>query len=235
MVFTSDIRQQTSSTLQLINEKLRISDIGLPTKTLILKTLLLICTGLVFCISCTPKKFDTKEALWEYLKDPKHEYLQAKTINGVDFSLVYKPTDLLVAQELGKEASPAKIDSLRKKYGAYLYFNISMSKNNQELLSNVAGDQQQFGAMVNELAFGMEQKVHLYTPQKDTIAMADYIYPRMYGMSRATSILFVYPKEENIMNSEYCTLVIEDLGFYTGEVKFKIPTEIITNQPQLEF
>jgi len=185
--------------------------------------------------SCSTKTFETKEELWEYLKTPDNDYIQKKTVNGVEFSMVYKPTDLLVAQELGKKYTKSTVDSLRQKYGEYLYFNLSMSKNNQELLSNVAGDKQQFGAMVNQLAFGMEQKVHFYTPQKDTIPMADYIYPRMYGVSGATTMLLVYPKEKKVTNSEVMTFTIEDLGFYTGEVKFKIPTKVIKDQPKLKF
>ena len=185
--------------------------------------------------SCSTKTFDTKEAMWEYLNDTENEYLHQKTINGVDFSIVYKPTDLLVDQELGEDKNPGKIDSLRAKYNKYLYFNLSMAKNNQELLSNVAADKQRFGAMVNQLAFGMDQKVHLYTPQKDTIPMADFIYPRMYGMSGATTILIVYPRKTEVTNSEFMTLSIEDLGFYTGEVKFKLPTKIFSNEPKLNF
>ncbi len=185
--------------------------------------------------ACSSKNFDTTEALWEYIKAPENEYIHAKTINGVAFSLVYKPTDLLVAQELGNTKNTSLVDSLRNKYSQYLYFNLSMSKNNQELLSNVAGDKQQFGAMVNQLAFGMEQKAHFYTPKKDTITMADYIYPRMYGMSGATTMLLVYPREKKVTNAEYVTFTIEDLGFYTGEVKFKIPTNIFENEPMLRF
>ena len=138
-------------------------------------------------------------------------------------------------QEKTEETTPQEIQNLRDKYSKYLYFNLSMSKNNHELLSNVAGNKQKFGAMVNQLAFGMEQKVHLYTQKKDTIAMADYIYPRMYGMSGATTILLVYPREEKVTNKEFMTLTIEDLGFYTGEVKFKIPTTIFNNEPKLTF
>ena len=179
--------------------------------------------------------FDTTEEMWTYLKNPEHQYIQTKTVNGVNFSIVYKPTDLLVQQELGKEISSKAIDSLRKKYEKYLYFNLSMSKNNQELLNTVAGNKEQFGAMVNELAFGMEQKVHLYTPQKDIIPMADYIYPRMYGMSGATTMLLVYPRDKQLVDSDYMTFTIEDLGFYTGEVKLKISTKIINNEPQLRF
>lgn len=191
--------------------------------------------GILFLTSCSNNTFNSSEELVAYIQEPDNGYHYTKTINGVDFSLLYKPTDLLVNQELGEEVVDNKINSLRTKYGEYMYFTVSMSKNNNELLSNVAGDKQKFGAMVNQLAFGMEQKVHLYTPKKDTIALADYIYPRMYGMSGATTMLFVYPREGKVTTSEFMTLTIEDLGFYTGEVKFKIPSKVFKNEPKLKF
>ncbi|WP_378185628.1 hypothetical protein ACE939_10995 [Aquimarina sp. W85] len=196
---------------------------------------LLLFITLFLLSACSTTTFDSKEELWEYLKTEEHGYLQNKTVNGVSFSLVYKPTDLIVDQMLGDDRNTATIDSLRQHFDRYLYFNLSMSKNEQELLSNVAGNKQRFGAMVNELAFGMHSKIHMITPAKDTIAMTDYIYPRMYGMSGATTLLLVYPKEKNIMESQEINLTIEDLGFYTGEVKFKIPTDIIKNEPKLKF
>ncbi len=197
---------------------------------------LLFYIGIVcIMISCGGKTFDSEAAMWTYLKDPENQYIQTKEVNGVSFSLLYKPTDLLVAQELTEDKNQQQIDSLRKKYGEYLYFNLSMSRGNQELLTGMAGNRQQFGSMVNQLAFGMEEKVHMYTPHKDTIAMADYIYPRMYGMSGATTMLLVYPREEKIEKDTYINLTIEDLGLYTGEVKFKIPIKVITNEPQLQF
>ena len=109
-----------------------------------------------------------------------------------------------------------------------------MSKNNQEVLNALVRDKGEFGAMVHQLSFGMEDRVHLFTEKKDTIEMTDFIYPRMYGMSNSTDILFVFPKQ-NSLESKTLNFTVEDLGFYTGEVKFKIPTEKIKNQPQINF
>ena len=194
---------------------------------------LLVCA--VF-FNCTSKTFKTKEKLWEYLKDTDNEYLQTKTVNGYEFSLLYKPTDLLVDQELNKDSlSQSRITSLRKKYKQYLYFTLSMSKGNKELLSTTPRNRQEFGAMVNELAFGMGDKVHVFTPKKDTLALLDYVYPRMYGMSRATTMLFVYPRDKKYLQEDYLNITIGDLGTYTGEVRFKIPTKLIKNEPSLAF
>jgi hypothetical protein len=188
---------------------------------------------IIFC-GCHRQRFSSEEELWDYLRDEKNGYIQSKKINGVDFTLLYKPTDVLVKQEIADKASKEEIEKLREKYSNYLYFNLSMSVNQKELLSAVPANRNEFGAMVNQLAFGMKEKVHLYTQSKDTIELTDYIYPRMYGMSRATTIMFVYPREE-ALQEKTLNFTIEDLGMYTGEVKFKLDTEKLQQEPRLKF
>ncbi|WP_223270781.1 hypothetical protein [Subsaximicrobium wynnwilliamsii] len=184
---------------------------------------------------CQSSIYDNEESLLNYLKVESNGYVQHKTVNGVDFTLMYRPTDLLVKQEMGGMESTESIESLRKRYDKFLYFNLSMSRNNSELLNTEPKNKNQFTAMVNQLVFGMEEKVYLYTQKKDTIALADYIYPRMYGMTNATTIMFIYPKSEELLKQEYLTFVIQDLGLYTGEVKFKTELDLIINQPKLSF
>ncbi len=186
--------------------------------------------------SCNANSFDNETQMFAYLRNESNGYTQHKTINGVDFTLMYRPTDVLVKQELGNIVADAKeINELRSKYGKYMYFNISMSKNSQELLSVAPKNRNEFGAMVNQLAFGMQDKVHLFTETKDTLEMADFIYPRMYGMSKATTIMFVYPRDEKKLTEGYLNVTIEDLGLFTGEVKFKIPIDKLIKEPQLIF
>jgi hypothetical protein len=198
------------------------------------KNSILLLMLLLFVSSCT-KSFDSAEEMNAYIAAEDNAYQYKKTVNGVDYVLQYRPTDLLVKQELGDKHDPKQVESLRAKYHQYLYFNLSMSKNNQELLNGVARDKAKFGQMVNDLAFGMEEKVNLYTPSKDTLAMADFIYPRMYGMSNSTSIMIVYPREDKYMKQDYLNFAIQDLGLDTGEIKFKLNTQKLQNEPQLRF
>lgn len=187
-------------------------------------------------LNCTSKTFEGTDAMWTYLKNTNHGYLQEKSVNGYDFSLLYKPTDLLVQQELTQEekTNTKKVKMLRDKYSQYIYFVVSISRDNKELLSTTPKNRQEFGKMVNNLAFGMGNKVHVFTPKKDTLDLLDYVYPRMYGMSKATTMLFVYPRDKKYLKEKYLNVTIEDLGTYTGEVKFKIPTNKIQNEPKLK-
>ncbi len=183
--------------------------------------------------SCSQKTFDNKEELMAYVVDPENGYTQQKTVNGVNFSLAYRPTDMLVQQELSEHVEKSELDSLRKKYGEYMYFNLSLSKNNKEVLNGLVSNRNGFEVMVNQLAFGMGEKVHLISQTRDTISLADYIYPRLYGMSGSTNILFVYPRDKKIIGKEFFYFTIEDLGLETGEVGFKIPTKSVKNEPKL--
>ena len=199
-----------------------------------IKSLFLFCCLLLLCTACNQNTFDTKEQLLTFLQNEENGFVHTKSVNGVNYKLLYKPTDLMVSQEMNDQWTPTDIDSLRNKYKEYIYFNLSISKNNKELLSNISGDRQTYGTMVNNLAFGMRENVHLFNTKRDTIPMLDYVYPRMYGMSPSTSMLLVYPKNEYLVG-ETITLTIEDLGFGTGEVRFSQKIDPILNEPQLKF
>ncbi|MCC9070891.1 hypothetical protein LNQ49_04675 [Flavobacterium sp. F-65] len=199
-----------------------------------IKNNLLLLLLLLLLTSCN-KTFDNQEEMYDYIKDEDNGYCYKKTVNGVDYILQYRPTDLLVQQDLENKTNPTEINRLRQKYNKYLYFNLSMSKNNQELLNGVARDKTKFGQMVTDLAFRMEEKLHVYTPTKDTLALADFIYPRMYGMSSSTSIMIVYPRDNKFIKQDYLNFVIEDLGLDTGDIKFKINTKALEKEPQLRF
>jgi hypothetical protein len=88
--------------------------------------------------------------------------------------------------------------------------------------------------MVNQLAFGMGEKVHLFTPKKDTLNLLDYNYPRIYGMGGATNMLFIYYRDEKYLQDEYLNFTIQDLGTYTGEIKFKISSDKFKNEPKIK-
>ncbi|WP_350284670.1 hypothetical protein [uncultured Croceitalea sp.] len=195
----------------------------------------MLCLAVLGITSGCQKKFSSEKELWTYIKNPENGYHLEKTMGHIKYALTYRPTDVLVKQSLTDDFDQMAIDSLRQIYGDYLYFNLSMSANDQELLNSKAADRAAFGTMVNQLAFGMDNKVHLITKSRDTIPLADYIYPRMYGMANSTNLLLVYPKDKAALNEDYFHFTIEDLGFATGEVGFKVPTKPIVQEPQLTF
>ncbi|SNR62829.1 hypothetical protein SAMN04488009_2830 [Maribacter sedimenticola] len=183
--------------------------------------------------SCNQNVFDSKKELLAHLQDPDNGYVQKKEINGLNFTLTYRPTDMLVQQVINERTTQKELDSVRSKYGKYMYLNISISNNGKEVLNSVINRKSDFGGMVNELAFGMGQKVHLISQSRDTLELLDYIYPREYGMGKATNMMFVYPRNDEFLKNDYFHLTIEDIGLKTGEVGFKIPTNLLIHEPKL--
>lgn len=186
-------------------------------------------------LACTPSSFNSKQELLTYLRNVDNGYHFKKSINRIDYSLTYRPTDLMVYQFMDEKTEPASVEKLRKKYSKYLYFNLSMSSNGKELLSQNFGSRAEFGAKVSQLTFGMSEKITLTSQYRDTLPLLDYVYPRMYGMGRSTNLLLVYKKEYEAMQQDHLFLTVKDLGYGTGEVTFKIDTKKLKNQPQLKF
>lgn len=186
---------------------------------------------MIIFTSCNTKEFSSADEIVSYISDEENMYSYSKTVRGVKYVLQYRPTDLMVYQELDCENSQ-EIEKLRSKYRNQLYFNLSMSMDDKEILSNVT-DKAKFGEVVNELVFNMNNKIHIISAQKDTLPIIDFIYPRMYGAAPATTILIVYPREEKFLKQKYLNFVIEDIGLHTGEVRFKFKTQPLINEPKL--
>ena len=161
-----------------------------------------ICSIAFLLFGCDQKSFDSKGELLNYLNEESNGYIQNKSVNGVDFNLAFRPTDILISQEINNNSTTEDIEISRQKYSEYLYFNLSLSKDNQELLSVIPKNRVEFGTMVKELAFGMNDKVHLFTQNKDTLDLVDFVYPRLYGFSKATTIMFVFHKDEELLKDE---------------------------------
>lgn len=183
--------------------------------------------------ACTRKV--TKQEMLDYIKNPENGLTKQKSINNVDYKLTYRPSDLFVLQETEGDTSltEQEFEEIYNRYHQNAYFILSISQNKQEVLSNYAGNQQQFGAMVNQLAFGMNEKVFIKN-RADTIYFKDYVYPRLYGMKPSTDILFAFAKEE-LTETETFDFYIKDLGLKTGDIKFKFTNKDIKNIPELKY
>lgn len=208
--------------------KINISSIGY-------KSIVVLIIVLVY--SCNHISFENQTEMMNYLKDQSNGFVQHKTINKVDFNLMYRPTDLMVNQEVRSNNFKSKkiVDSLRDKYSNYIYFNLSISKNNKELLSVIPRNTNEFSVLSNKLSFDMGDNVFLYTKEKDTLEMIDYIYPKMYGASNSTKMLFVFDRNDLKLNKQDLNFSIKDFGLGTGEVNFKIDYSILNNEPKLVF
>ena len=169
-----------------------------------------------------------------YIQEQENGLTVTKSVNGVQFKLSFTPTDLMVLNELEDVRNKEQIAQLRDKYAQNLYFNLSISKKDRELLSDVSYGRGRFSRLVNQLSFGLDESVHLFTAQRDTLPMVDFVYPRMYGMSQSTNVMFVF-RDELVNEEGELSFVFQDIGLGTGNIRFKLPTEKILKEPTLLF
>lgn len=176
-----------------------------------------------------------EKSLAAYIADEDNGLTKQQTINGVDIRVTYRPQDFLVKQEVdaGLAKTDSAIEKLKEQYNKQLYFVLSLSKNNQEVLTSVASNKAVFSQMVNNLAFGMDNNITLTTSENDTIELVDFIYPRMYGMSNSTDILLAF-KNDTQHHAEYFKFKIADIGLRTGNITFTFKTKDIRKTPTLK-
>lgn len=190
---------------------------------------------LVVSFSCSTTQFKDEKEFNAYLLDKGNGYMQDVVRQNFKVQLLYRPTDLLVAQELREpfSADTSQINSLKRKYENYRYFILSISSNGQDAL-NASTNYAAFSENLSNLAFKMGDYVNMTTSANDTIPVADYHFPRLYGGGGATQLLFAFHKEE-MKNTEWVQFNLLDIGMGFGDTIFRFETKKILEEPKLAF
>lgn len=187
--------------------------------------------GLLFLVACSSPAYLTEEELGQFVLNPDNGLLKKTEANGLEMQVYYKPTGLLVAQELTDLSDTTQYQVLNNKYGQYAYFILDLSANNENALYQ-SGSYDRFSENLQTLAFRMDQYANLTTSQSDTIPVGDFIYPRMYGMSRSATVMFVFNKEK-FADAEWVSFNIAEFGMGSGNQQFRFEIEDINNAPGL--
>jgi len=181
---------------------------------------------------CSPPEYLTTEELTKYISDPDHGLVQHAEVNGYTLDVTYRPTDLLVLQEIDDHADANKIQSVRDKYSKYYYFILSLSKNSKEALHQVGTDQ--YSELVQTLSFRMGGYVNLTTSSRDTIPTTDFVMDRTYGLSSATSLLFVFDREKT-KDKDWVQFNLNEFGLGVGNQRFRFRTRDLSEAPGIKF
>ncbi|MCL9806909.1 hypothetical protein NAT51_15340 [Flavobacterium amniphilum] len=178
--------------------------------------------------SCKNGLPDNGEDLISYVNDPDNGYRQAKTVNGIQVDLTYRPAELMVSQEqtLLKNNSQEVKDSLKNKYKDYYYFLLTYTKDGNEILSTVPRTREEFNTIQNNLSFNMHKLVCL-TNRKDTLQFLDFNSPRTYGMSKSTNVLLVFKKDHSKSKGNTFKVNVQDIGVGTGDLSFTYPSNLL--------
>jgi hypothetical protein len=192
---------------------------------MLLRSFLWIVVMSLFAIlqSCGTPEYLPEAELSAYCLDEDHGLTKTVVSGDISMRLTYKPTDLLVAQEMRSFTNPSddRIVTLRKKYGSYYYFILSLSRSGKEVLG-ASGNHAEFSELLQTISFRMGEVVNLTTP-RDTIPLADFIYNRTFGLSTSTDILLVFDKSA-AKDAEVIQIHLDEFGLGVGKqvVEFKV-------------
>lgn len=194
--------------------------------------LLLVFLG--YCIiSCSPSAL-TEAELKQYVLEPDNNLIQEETINDVNVRITYRPTDLLVAQELTNVTDTTHISLLRAKYNKYYYFVLSLSKNQREVIQAGTMPQAQFSELLQTISFRMAAYVNMTTNTRDTIPLADYVYNRTFGMGSSNDLLLVFNKEQ-AKPADWLQINLAEFGLGVGRQALRFKRRQLDEVPQIDF
>jgi hypothetical protein len=183
---------------------------------------------------CGRPEYLTEKELSEFIRNSANELIKEKKVDGVGIKICYRPTDLLVAQELKGSQQPTvdKISKARQKFGGHYYFIASFSKDRKELVSPSNQGLPGFSDLLQTISFQMGDKVNLTTPLQDTIVVADYIYNRTFGIGQSTDILFVFDKKK-AESQKYVEFNLDEFGLGIGKQSFRFETKYLEDAPKI--
>jgi hypothetical protein len=191
-----------------------------------------ICCYLLF--SCGPPEHLSEQELSRYIIDEDHDLSKSIQVNDKKIQITYRPTDLLVAQELNQshDATADEVRKLREKYDPYYYFIVSFSDSGKEVLNNSAADFTGFSELLQTISFRMADVINLTTPKQDTIPLADFVYNRTFGLSKSTDILVVFSKTQ-IKGSDWIQVNLDEFGLGVGKQSLRFDTYTLDTAPKI--
>ena len=106
-----------------------------------------------------------------------------------------------------------------------------MSLGENDVLYKGSSNQTQFSNTLNKLNFELSNYIYALTDKKDTLYLADYFVPNLYGMGGNTQVILAFEKEKTYNELE---IRMKELGFGIGEKQFIFLKKNIQDIPELK-
>ncbi|PJJ59575.1 hypothetical protein [Hymenobacter chitinivorans] len=172
-----------------------------------------------------------------YLLDPEHGLTQQTTAGAATVTCTYRPTELLVAQELHSSELPATtqvLDSLRRAYAGKTYIALDLSLGGTEIENQFVNDKTRFTQAVTYLNTGIAADVLLTGPGQQPVAAVAASYPRQYGNTGRSSLLLVFDTHTWDIRQGF-ELTFRDQYFGLGSPRFVFKADDVAALPVLKY
>lgn len=168
----------------------------------------------------------------DFINEIDNGLIKEYNANEVKVKVYFKPSDLMISQELGGNTVSAEstLNALKKKYQQYYYFNIELSMDKTETGSDIENKKK-----LQHITFGMQNNVILITSNNDTIVPTDYIAPPAYGNTGNTSFLYAFENKKIIeSNPEIIQMVFKNSLNNNEKMEFAFEFAKIKKIPSLK-
>lgn len=185
-------------------------------------------------LACSPKQLE-EQALQAYIRDPDNGLTQQMTVNGTSVRLTYRPTDLLVAQEIKAQSvnSEKQIDSIRSYYQGRAYFIMHLSKNGQEIESQYLQNQVVYNQVLQYFNYGLASDIELVTTAGKRAKPLGQVYSRMFGSTNVTSLMLVFDRSE-LDDTDKFKVVFNGAKLGIGKCSFPFEYSAMNKIPSLK-
>jgi hypothetical protein len=196
-----------------------------------LRPLLLAPLFLLFFSGCVTQPV-SRQDLINYISDRSKGLIKSSHHENLDIQLSFKPHDLIVAQEIeGMSYMSNQIDSIKKNVIKFDYFNLSLSKDDHDIISYY-GDSFDLDKVMQYLSSGIKDDIKLINGS-DTVQVLDVMYMGGFVRKKSTDVLLVFESSLIEKNRSF-EIFFNDNFFGTGLSQFDFDIEALKRIPPLK-
>ena len=184
-----------------------------------MKKLFIILLGIIPTLfSCSHVDKKDVSSVTNFINEESNALKQVKEVEKVKYSLTYRPTVLMVNQEVGQGNDKQSKLKAYQKYSPYYYFILNLSIADKDALYKGSNSQAQFSENIQKFSFQMGDYVYAIDTD-DTVRLADFYTPNMYGYAKSTEVLLVFDRSQ--IKGDQFKINVEELGLGIGRQTFE--------------
>lgn len=194
-------------------------------------SLLILFFLIVFFSSCSEKNLETADFV-TWVEDEGNGLSVTKKFDNINYRLLYKPIDYIVAKELINNAiKKNEIESRKKELGNMNYFTLRIeSKTSEELMRvNIKSEDEYYHRLEYFMGY-MQDDIYL-VDGTDTISPSLFHFERNYGLAPFNDFVLGFNKSKKDVQDLY--FIFNDQVLGTGKISIKVNKENISDIPNI--
>ncbi len=185
----------------------------------------------VFFMNCQFSDTVSKDELISFVNDEANGLCNKKELEGVQYTITYKPIDLIIVRWLKKNSS-TDLDSLRSSFKNTVYFSLDISVDSTDAFGRMSAN---CPDMLKVVSFGLQEHIILKDETGQEFYLSDFVYPRLYGNTNKTSVLLCFENENLNLNGDLNIYCSDFINGSIEKIKFNFKNTDITKIPKLRY